>query len=109
VQICILDGRLFEENSIDEGSEEALESCILLTSNQGKGLLNPGPDEDLSDDKKVICKLVDGQVRRRTAVALHTIWMAQQEARRQRLYAFFGPIYLLLCSRLSWGPERLLL
>lgn len=44
-------------------SEEVLESCTLLTSNAGKALLGPGPEEELSADKKILAKLVDGQVR----------------------------------------------
>ncbi len=62
VQICILDGRLFEEQNADVESEEVLESCTLLTSNAGKSLLGPGPDEELSTENKIHSKLIDGQV-----------------------------------------------
>lgn len=43
-------------------SDAVLDSCTLLTSNTGKALLGPGPEEELSAEMKVLAKLVDGQV-----------------------------------------------
>jgi len=43
-------------------SDAVLDSCTLLTSNAGKALLGPGPEEELSAEMKVLAKLVDGQV-----------------------------------------------
>jgi hypothetical protein len=37
---------------------------LLACSNQGKELLAPGPEEELSADKKVLIKLQEGKVRR---------------------------------------------
>ncbi|BDA50510.1 hypothetical protein COCOBI_16-1860 [Coccomyxa sp. Obi] len=62
IEICILDGRLFEEHNSDvEMSDEMLDSCVLLVSNAGKALLGPGPDEELSTEMKILAKLADGQ------------------------------------------------
>ena len=57
-------------------SEEVLESCTLLTSNAGKALLGPGPEEELSADKKILAKLVDGQVRAEMAAYQQFAWRA---------------------------------
>ncbi len=50
---------------MEAGEAEALaniDSCVILTGNQGKGLLCPGPGEDVSDDKKIQIQLQEGEV-----------------------------------------------
>ena len=62
-QVCILDGRLYAELESEQPSDTALDECVLLAGNQGKELLAPGPDEDYSDDRKIVIQLQDGRVR----------------------------------------------
>ena len=50
---------------METGEVEAwpnIDSCVILTGSQGKGLLNPGPGEELSDDKKIQIQLQEGEV-----------------------------------------------
>ena len=64
VQVCILDCKAYEE-LMETGEVEAwpnIDSCVILTGSQGKGLLNPGPGEELSDDKKIQIQLQEGEV-----------------------------------------------
>jgi len=64
MQVCILDCKAYEE-LMEAGETEAfanIDNCIILTGNQGKGLLNPGPGEDVSDDKKIQIQLQEGEV-----------------------------------------------
>ena len=64
LQVCILDCKAYEE-LMEAGEAEAfanIDSCVILTGNQGKGLLCPGPGEDVSDDKKIQIQLQEGEV-----------------------------------------------
>ena len=64
-QVCILDCKAYEE-LMEAGETEAfanIDNCVILTGNQGKGLLHPGPGEDVSDDKKIQIQLQEGEVR----------------------------------------------
>ena len=64
MQVCILDCKAYEE-LMETGEVEAwpnIDSCVILTGSQGKGLLNPGPGEELSDDKKIQIQLQEGEV-----------------------------------------------
>ena len=64
VQVCILDCKAYEE-LMETGEVEAwpnIDNCVILTGSQGKGLLNPGPGEELSDDKKIQIQLQEGEV-----------------------------------------------
>ena len=65
VQVCILDCKAYEE-LMEAGETEAfanIDNCVILTGNQSKGLLHPGPGEDVSDDKKLQIQLQEGEVR----------------------------------------------
>ena len=65
MQVCVLDGRLYAEVEGEAaGGDAGLDGCVLLAGNQGKELLAPGPDEDYSDDRKVVIRLQDGKVGR---------------------------------------------
>ena len=60
----MLDCKLYEE-LMEAGETEAfanIDTCVLLTGNQNKGLLHPGPGEDVSDDKKIQIQLQEGEV-----------------------------------------------
>ena len=51
---------------MEAGETEAfanIDNCVILTGNQGKGLLHPGPGEEVSDDKKIQIQLQEGEVR----------------------------------------------
>ena len=59
----MLDCKLYEE-LMEAGETEAfanIDTCVLLTGNQNKGLLHPGPGEDVSDDKKIQIQLAGGR------------------------------------------------
>ncbi len=63
--MCILDCKAYEE-LMEAGETEAfanIDNCVILTGNQGKGLLHPGPGEEVSDDKKIQIQLQEGEVR----------------------------------------------
>ncbi|CAK0787075.1 hypothetical protein CVIRNUC_010291 [Coccomyxa viridis] len=63
IEVCILDCKAYEE-LMETGEVEAwpnIDSCVILTGSQGKGLLNPGPGEELSDDKKIQIQLQEGE------------------------------------------------
>lgn len=50
---------------MEAGETEAfanIDNCVILTGNQNKGLLHPGPGEDVSDDKKIQIQLQEGEV-----------------------------------------------
>ncbi|KFM24945.1 hypothetical protein F751_1824 [Auxenochlorella protothecoides] len=58
LQICIVDGRRFEQ----EGErEEALESCMLLVNKQGQPLLSHGRSGTFTDEKRIMVPLILGQ------------------------------------------------
>ena len=62
--MCILDCKAYEE-LMEAGETEAfanIDNCVILTGNQGKGLLHPGPGEEVSDDKKIQIQLQEGEV-----------------------------------------------
>ena len=82
VQVCILDCKAYEE-LMETGEVEAwpnIDSCVILTGSQGKGLLNPGPGEELSDDKKIQIQLQEGEV----GLAPRTVMLC--------LHACHGPV-----------------
>lgn len=50
---------------METGEVEAfanIDSCVILTGAQGKGLLCAGPGEEVSDDKKIQIQLQEGEV-----------------------------------------------
>ncbi|CAL5229296.1 g12594 [Coccomyxa viridis] len=63
IEVCILDCKAYEE-LMEAGETEAfanIDNCVILTGNQGKGLLHPGPGEEVSDDKKIQIQLAEGE------------------------------------------------
>lgn len=58
----MLEGKAYSELEPGTETEEELEACQLLINSQGKELLAPGKGADQAENKKIVLRLVDGQV-----------------------------------------------